>query len=136
LSRVIRHGELFGLSAIIADLIEGNLQSEPERARFLKGPQRSVQITAEDLDSDVSLVLGIERVEVADGKTEKPHVWIRTDSLTLLDLPNAKLFGGLPSITDATGRDVIRKMLSGRLKIKGMMRIGLVRRVQMLLSVA
>jgi hypothetical protein len=136
LSRVIRRGELFGLAAIIADLIEGNLQSEPDRARFLRGPSRRVQITAEDLDSDVSMVLGSDKVEISDGKTDKPHVWIRTDSLTLLDLPNAKLLGGLPSITDPTGRDVVRKMLSGRLKIRGIMRIGLVRRVQMLLSVA
>lgn len=136
MSRVIRHGELFGLAAIIADLIEGNLQTEPERGRLLRGPQRRVQITAQDLDADVSLTLGDDKAEVSEGRFEKPQLWILTDSLTLLDLPNARLLGGLPSIADKTGRDVVKKILSGKLKIRGIARIGLVRRVQMLLSVA
>jgi len=136
LSNVVRRGELFGLSAIIADLIEGNLTSEPERKRLLEGKARRVRITATDLDATVSLVLGDGTVQISEGQGPDPHVWIVADSIILLDLPNAKLLGGLPSVADSTGRAVVAKMLSGKLKIRGILRVGTVRRVQMLLSVA
>jgi hypothetical protein len=136
LTDVTRQGDLFGLSAIIADLIEGNLTSEPERKRLLEGKAKLIRITATDLDASVSLVLGEGTVQISEGEGPDPDVWIVADSLTLLDLPNAKLLGGLPSIADTTGRAVVGKILSGKLKIRGILRVGTVRRVQMLLSVA
>ncbi len=133
---VDRQGDLFGLSAIIADLIEGNLSTEPERKRLLAGKTKLVRITATDLDSSVSILLGDGRVQISEGRGPDPNVWIVADSLTLLDLPNAKLLGGLPSVADATSRAVVVKMLTGKLKIRGILRVGTLRRVQMLLSVA
>lgn len=130
-----RAGELDGLSSMIADLIESNLQTHPERSRLLKGRAKWVKISAEDLDAHVGLVIGGGGITVGDADPN-PHLWIYADSETLIELPNAKLLGGLPSVAHPSGRAVAKKLLKGQLKIRGIHRIGLLRRVQRLLSVS
>lgn len=121
---------------MIADLIEGNLSAHPERASLLAGKLRRVVITANDLDAHVSLTLGGGEISIGAEPPTKPHMWIYADSSTLIELPNAKLMGGLPSVADPIGRAVTKKLLTGKMKIKGMFRVGLLSRVQRLLSVA
>lgn len=133
---VLRDGDLEGLAGMIADLIEGNLNADPGRARLLEGPARRVAITSSDIEAHVGLVMGDGRISVSGDRATDPHLSITTDSETLLDLPRAKLLFGLPSPGDPLGRATIRKMLSGRLKIRGLARIGLLTRVQRLLSVS
>ncbi|MCA1839429.1 MAG: hypothetical protein ABR507_10440 [Actinomycetota bacterium] len=120
---------------MIADLIEGNLNSDPARARLLSGKSRRVTISANDVDANVMLTIGEGKVVVGEGVHPDPQLSITTDSATLLDLPQAKLMAGLPSITDPTGRAVVKKLLNGQLKVKGIARVGLLTRVQRLLSV-
>lgn len=130
-----REGDLDGLPAMIAGLIEGNLVAHPERGALLKGALKRVRITASDLDTTVFLTLGAGEVVVGDAAETKPDMWIWADAATLIDLPNAKLLGGLPSIADPIGRSVIGKLLSGKMKVKGIMKVGLLSKVQRLLSV-
>lgn len=94
-----------------------------------------VGITAQDLDAHVGLLIGEGKVVVGDSLPTDPRVLITTDSETLIDLPRAKLLGGLPSIADPVGRATTAKLLTGKLKIKGLARLGLVTRVNRLLSV-
>jgi hypothetical protein len=121
---------------MIADLIEANLISDPSRSRLLDGRSRSVRITASDLATDVGLQLGGGRVNVSSEIPQRPHLWILTDSATLLDLPNVKLLGGLPSLADPMGRKITKKLVRGDLKVRGMIRLPLLSKVQRLLSVA
>lgn len=121
---------------MIADLIEGNLTSDPSRARLLEGAPKNVTIIASDIDAAVKLSIGDGSVMVGEGRHAKSDLQISTDSETLLDLPRAKLLGGLPSIADASGRAVVKKMFNGTLKIKGIHRVGLLTKVQRLLSVS
>lgn len=121
---------------MIADLIEGNLANHPERARLLEGRVRTVQILAPDVEGEVILSLGKGMVSVASGRRQAPDLEIATDSGTLLDLPRTKLLAGLPSVADPIGRSVTRKMLTGRLKVRGIRRLGLLVRLQKLLTVA
>lgn len=121
---------------MIADLIEGNLRAHPDRARLLKGRPRRVVILASDVATEVGLVIGEGTVTVSAVRSPSAEISITTDSETLLDLPRTRLVGGLPSLADPIGRAVARKMLTGQLRIRGLRRIGLLTRVQKLLSVA
>lgn len=121
---------------MIADLVEANLKSHPQRKALLKGKARTVEIIATDLDAQVALTLGGGTVTVASQADEQPAMTIRADSETLLQLPNAKLLMGLPSLGDPIGRTITRKLLKGDFKVRGMYRVGLLTKVQRLLSVA
>ena len=130
-----RDGELFGLSQIIYDLLYGNLAAHPERTRLLDGKVKRITITAHDIDSHVRLFVGDGEIVVADGKHSRSHLWVYADSETLLDLPRARSMAGLPSVTDEIGRQVIAKLLRGKLKVRGILRVGLLAKLQKLLSV-
>lgn len=132
---VRREGDLEGLPVMIADLIEGNLTAHPERAKLLVGPVKHVRITASDLDTTVFMRVGAGEVVVSHDSATDPDMWIWADAATLIDLPNAKLMGGLPSVADPIGRAVTAKLLSGKMKVKGILKIGLLSKVQRLLSV-
>lgn len=121
---------------MIAGLIEGNLLADPRRQRLLSGSPRTVTISAEDLDASVSLVLGGGAISVSEGIQEEPKLWIRADAATLIELPNAKLLAGLPSIMHASGRKVLTKLVRGDMKVKGLTHLALLSRVQRLLSVS
>lgn len=121
---------------MIADLLEANLAAHPERAKLLNGHGGKVKIFATDVGSEVGLSLGNGGVRVSS-RVPDPQVVIETDSSTLLDLPNAKLLLGLPSIADPIGRSVIGKLLRRQFRIRGLLRgFALLSKVQRLLSVA
>lgn len=121
---------------MIADLIEANLKSHPRRTGLLEGKSRTVEIIATDLDAQVALTLGGGAITVASQAEARPAMTIRADSETLLELPNAKLLMGLPSLADPVGRSVTKKLLKGDFKIRGIYKVGLLTKVQRLLSVA
>lgn len=121
---------------MIAGLIEGNLRADPGRRRLLEGSPRKVTISARDIDAHVGLTIGDGRAVIQDGRHQESHLWIVADSDTLVDLPNAPLIGGFPSLADPIGRATVAKLFTGRMKIRGMTRPGLLSRVQRLLSVA
>lgn len=121
---------------MVAGILEGNLSAHPERARLLEGPPYKVSITAADLSSHAVLVIGEGRALVAGGPPGVAHLAIRADSVILLDLVRAPLIAGLPSAADPRGRKVLWALLAGRLEVRGLLRTGLLRRVQRLLSVA
>ena len=136
MTQVTREDNLEGLAAMIADLIEANLAAHPERARLLDGKGGKVKIVATDVDSQVGMTIGAGKVTISTD-VSAPRVLIETDSSTLLDLPNAKLLMGLPSIADPIGRSVIGKLMRRQFKIRGVFAgFALLSKVQRLLSVA
>jgi hypothetical protein len=133
---VTRDGDLEGLAAMIADLIDANLVAHPDRAKLLEGTGGKLKILANDVGSEVAITVGGGSVTVSSD-VSGPRVVIETDSSTLMDLPNAKLLMGFPSVTDPIGRSVVRKVLTGDFKLRGAFAgFGLLSKVQRLLSVA
>lgn len=120
---------------MIADLIEANVAAHPELEILLAGPPRCLAITATDLEAEVGLVIGEGECVVSGKRDPKAEVWVYSDSATLIEMPRAKLLGGLPSIADEVGRQIVWKMIKGDLRIKGIWRIGTLKRLQRLLSV-
>lgn len=133
---VRREGDLAGLPAMIADLIESNLNTDPGRKELLRGALKHVRITASDIDATVFMRIGAGELLVSDMSDEPADLWIWADAETLIELPNAKLMAGLPSVADPIGRAVTVKLLKGKMKIKGITKLGLLTRIQRLLSVS
>lgn len=136
MQRVERSDDLAGLGVMLADLIEHNIEADDSKLSLLDGPDRKITITASDLDLDVKIVLGMGQIVLAQGRHRSPHLWIYTDSETLLDLSRVKLLAGLPSFTDPLGRQISLKLMRGKLKIKGLLRLPTLARLQRLLSVS
>jgi len=124
-----------GLASMLGGLIEGNLKAHPEREALLsKGATYS--IVAPDVGVAVSLRFSPGKVQVRNDEVAKPNVRVETDSETLIGLSSVPLRFGLPDVLTADGRAVTRKLLSGKLKVRGLFRHLLtLTRLQRLLSV-
>jgi hypothetical protein len=118
-SVVLVDREPSGLATMIAGLIEQNLERDPSRRRLLRPVL--VSITAPDADVSVTLRIGSERVEVADGADPTAELAIRADSSQLLALTSAPLRFGLPDPLRPAGRAVLRDVVARRVRIDGML---------------
>ena len=56
-----------------------------------------------------------------EGIQEKPSVVVTADSETIMSLNFVNIKWGLPYYFDEAGRNVIKQLASGQLKIKGML---------------
>ena len=112
-------GEPNGIAAMLGGLIEANLAAHPERERLLQEPA-TFAITATDADVSVSIHLGGGEVKVANGIRGRPDVHVQADSETLVALSSVPLRFGLPDATTREGRGVLRKLVNGELKVKGL----------------
>jgi hypothetical protein len=123
-----------GLAAMLGGLVEANLEQHPEREALLK--LAVIGITAPDAGVSITLQIAPGRVGVANGLQGKPHLLVRADSDTLIELSSVPLRFGLPDNMTKEGRTVTGSMLKGRIKVKGLTRHpGKLARLNKLLSV-
>jgi hypothetical protein len=124
-----------GLASMIGGLIDANLAAHPERRALL--PPALVGLVARDAGVAITLRIAPGRVTVADGLAGRPQVLVRADSDMLTELSSVPLRFGFPDATTAEGRAVIRKLLTGELSVRGLVRHPeIVSRLNRLLSVA
>ena len=109
-----------GLASMLGTLIEQNLVRDPGRRRLLR--PAVVALRATDADVGITLRIGNDGVEVANGADPRPHLAVRTDAHRLLDLAGVPLRLGLPDPLTAQGREVTRALLTGRLRVRGLLR--------------
>jgi hypothetical protein len=119
-----------GLGPMLAELIQQNIDHHPERRAIFDRLRGSVALRSTDAETSVTMGFADDGLTVRDGIQGTPDLTVTADSLTLLELTGAKLRLGLPDPAHASGRTVLRKLASGKLKIKGW---GLVRRPSLLM---
>lgn len=109
-----------GMATMIADIIKGNIEEKPYRINEFNALNGNIYMNAEDAEVDMTLAFFGGWLKVYNGKVGDPMISITTDSATMLDLANISIKFGLPYYLDATGMGIIGKLLSGKLKIKGL----------------
>ena len=109
-----------GLAEMLGGLIQANLEQHPERAALLRKPA-VIAINAPDADVSVSIMLLPSKVTVRNGRPSRAaQLDVTTDSATLIELSSVPLRFGLPDSMTKEGREVNRKLFTGKLKVKGM----------------
>ena len=124
-----------GLAAMLGGLIQANLEQHPQREALLR--PAVIAITAPDAGVSVTIAIRPGQVLVRNGEPPRAHLRVRTDSETLIGLSSAPLRFGLPDAMTREGREVNKKLLSGRIKVRGMFaHLGTLSRFNRLLSVS
>jgi hypothetical protein len=108
-------------AAIIAELLATNLARHPEKQKVFRRMQGAVSIDLTDIETAVTLVFGGECLRIDAGIVGTPALIIRTASDRVTDLNALRIVGGLPWYFDEAGRRVVANLLTGRLKIEGML---------------
>jgi hypothetical protein len=107
---------------MLGGLIQANVESRPEKQQDFATLVARVGIWVTDIDEGVTLDFKGGRLTVHNGLVPNRTLTIRTDAETVMSLSNLKIgLFGLPIYYDEVGRGVAAKLLSGKLKIDGML---------------
>lgn len=106
---------------MLGGLIEANLEAHPERRSDFDELRTVAGVEVTDIDEAVTLVFGGGRLDILNGLRPERDLTIRGDSDTIMQISSLRIGPlGLPVYVDATGREVVRRLLSRKLKIEGM----------------
>ncbi len=111
-----------GLAEMMFNLIRQNLEQKPQRLSSFKALNSNVVIVARDIDIVVTLAFKKVGLTIYHGIVGKPDLKIIADHDAILDLSLIKISMGLPNYFDRTGRDILRKLIFGNVKIEGMLK--------------
>ncbi len=124
------------LAGMLAEMLRSNLE-KPEKRREFDRLKARVLIHAVDAEAKITMDFDRGKLTVYGGEAGRPDIAIATDSTTLLELANLKIRYGLPWYFDETGLSVVRKLLKGDLKIKGLLtKLGPLTRLTKIMSLS
>jgi len=110
-------------ASMLGGLIEANVEGRIEKRKDFSTLVARVGIWVNDIDEGVTLDFkGRGGLTVHNGLAPNRTLTIRTDAETVMSLSNLKIGPfGLPIYYDEVGRGVAAKLLSGKLKIDGLL---------------
>ena len=111
-----------GLAEIVFNLIRQNLEQRPHKRSSFNALHSNVVIVARDIDITITLVFSGGELKIYNGIAGKADLKIVADHDAILTLSLINIFMGLPNYFDATGRDILKKLLHGNLKIEGLLK--------------
>ena len=109
-------------ASMLGGLIEANVRSNAGKERDFDSLKARVGIWVTDIDEGVTLDFKGGQLVVHNGLKPRRKLTIRTDADTVMSLSNLKIgLLGLPVYYDEVGRGVALKLLTGKLKIEGLL---------------
>ncbi len=108
-------------SFIISELLSSNITQKAEKMRTFKSMYGVVAIHLVDIEAAVSLIFAGGTLSIVPGIAGKPDIIITTDSDKVMGLNLISVKFGLPYYFDKAGLTVLKQLLSGDIKIKGML---------------
>lgn len=124
-----------GIAALLGALLEANVAAHPERRRYLSPPATYV-VEASDVSVAATIRIAREGIRIQNGRMPEPDVAVEGTSAMLVGLSSVPVRLGLPDLTTADGRSVVRNLLARRMRVKGLLRHpGKLARLTKLLSV-
>ena len=109
-----------GLTDMIFNLIRQNLEQKPNKLRSFQALKSNVVIVASDIDIAITLAFQSGKLTIYNGIIGEADLKIVTDHDVILQLSLINICLGLPNYFDKTGREILKRLLSGNLKIEGM----------------
>jgi hypothetical protein len=107
---------------MLGGLIEANVAGRPEKRQDFDTLKARVGIQVLDIDEAVTLDFRGGLLRVSNGLKRDRRITIRTDADTVMMLSNLAIGPfGMPVYVDGVGRGIVRKLLTGGLRIDGLL---------------
>jgi len=111
-----------GLAEMLFNLLRQNLEQKPQKISSFEALDSNVVMVARDIDITITLAFKRGELKIYDGIVGNPDLKIIADHDAILELSLISICMGLPNYFDKTGRNVLKKVLLGDLKIEGLLR--------------
>lgn len=107
---------------MLGGLIEANIESNPARKKDFDSLKARVGVFVTDIDEGVTLDFAGGALTVHNGLQPRRDITIRAEADTVMNLSNLTIgMFGMPVYYDSVGREVVGKMLRGKLRIDGLL---------------
>ncbi|CAB1058469.1 hypothetical protein D1BOALGB6SA_3225 [Olavius sp. associated proteobacterium Delta 1] len=111
-----------GLAIMLQDLIVQNIEQHPHKLNDFKKLDMVIGLEVSDAAIKLTLEFSNCTLTIQPGIAGQPALNITADAATVMNLSNQKIKWGLPYYFDESGREIIKAMRSGRLRVTGMIR--------------
>ncbi len=111
-----------GLAEMLFNLLRQNLEQKPQKLSSFEALDSNIVMVARDIDITLTLAFKRGRLKIYDGIVGNPDLKIIANHDAILELSLINICMGLPNYFDKTGRNVVKKLLLGDLKIEGLLR--------------
>ena len=111
-----------GLAQMLFNLLRQNLEQNPQKLSSFETLHSNVVIVARDIDITVTLAFRKGELTIYNDIVGKADLTIIADHDAILDLSLINIFLGLPNYFDKVGRGILKKLLLGNLRIKGLLK--------------
>jgi len=111
-----------GLAEILYNLLRQNLEQKPKKVSSFEVLNSNVVIVVRDIDITVTLAFRRRQLTIYNGVVGKADLKIIADHDAILALSLINIFIGLPNYFDKTGRDILKRLLRGNIKIEGLLK--------------
>jgi hypothetical protein len=118
---VVNGAEEIPFFNILADLLKTNLMQKPHKMKTFNNLRGVVAIEVTDIETTAYLIFSGGKVSIEKDTEEKSHIIITTDSEKIMGLNFISIKFGLPYYFDKAGMTVIKQLMSGQIKIKGIL---------------
>jgi hypothetical protein len=108
-------------SFIVQDLLTGNIEKSEAKYLVYKKMRGIAAINLQDIETAISLHFNQGKLTIEQGISPDAAVVITTQSDKVMDLNMLRVRWGLPYYFDEAGRNVLGLLLSGKIKIKGLL---------------
>ncbi len=109
-----------GLAMMLADLLRQNMEQHPEKNKAFSWLRGSVAISAPDAEVALTMFFNRGSCVVFDGVVGKPDLHVKANSDDILGLSNIPIKFGLPDMLSGQGQDLVKKLLTRKIKIEGL----------------
>ena len=114
-------GEI-GLAVMLADLMRQNMEQKPYKRLHFGLLDARVCIRAPDIEVEITLHFERGECTIHPGQVGRPDISVVADADDILKLSLVKVKWGLPDFLDEAGIDVLKRILSGKVRIEGLLR--------------
>ncbi len=108
-----------GLAVMLQDLLSQNLEQNPHKSKDFEKLNIDIGLVVPDAEVELTMEFK-DGLTIHEGIKGKPKLLITSEADIIMALSNLKIKGGMPYYFDKTGREVLKAMLTRRLKVKGM----------------
>ena len=119
---VTKVGELNGVARLLARVVDEKLE-EPDKKRVFERMDFVLAVHVVDVGQSASVAFRRGEATVSKGRPGPADLAVDCDNATFIQFTMFRLgWRGIPNVFDDNGRSVLRKLLTGRLRIRGLLR--------------
>jgi len=111
--------EEVGLAVMLQDLISQNLEQNPHKLKDFKKLNMGFGLRVTDAEVEITMAFTKGELTLYSGIQTDARILIDIETDLVMAMSNLQIKGGMPYYFDETGMEVLKAMLSRRIKVKG-----------------